>query len=76
MEKTGKNEEIKALKKALKQEQRKNVALEKKYDALNQQYKILKCDNKKKARKLLISSLSEKERQLVEMLFPDTDTKK
>ncbi len=76
MEKSDKNEEIKALKKALRQEQRKNKILKEKYDDVKLQNRILKCTDKKKARELLLSSLSEKERQLVEMLFPDTDTTK
>ncbi len=76
MEKSDKNEEIKALKKALRQEQRKNKVLKEKYDDIKLQYRILQCSDKKKARELLLSSLSEKERQLVEILFPDTDTTK
>ena len=74
MAKSDKSNEIKALKKALKQEQRKNKTLEEKYNDVKLQNKILKCESKKKARKLLLSSLSEKERQLIELLFPDTDT--
>ena len=74
MVKSDKSNEIKALKKALKQEQRKNKTLEKKHNDVKLQNKILKCESKKKARELLLSSLSEKERQLIELLFPDTDT--
>ncbi|MBR3079050.1 MAG: hypothetical protein IKH01_04455 [Prevotella sp.] len=74
MVKSDKSNEIKALKKALKQEQRKNKTLEEKYNDVKLQNKILKCESKKKARELLLSSLSEKERQLIELLFPDTDT--
>lgn len=74
MVKSDKSEEIKALKKALSQEKRKNKALEKKYGEEKLKNKLLKCDSKKKARELLLSSLSEKERQLMELLFPDTDT--
>ena len=74
MVKSDKSEEIKALKKALSQEKRKNKALEKKYGEEKLKNKLLKCDSKKKARELLLFSLSEKERQLMEFLFPDTDT--
>lgn len=74
MVKSDKSEEIKALKKELRQAKRKNKALEEKYNDVKLQNKILKCESKKKARELLLSSLSEKERQLIELLFPDTDT--
>jgi hypothetical protein len=74
MVKSDKSNEIKALKKALKQEQRKNKTLEEKYNDVKLQNRILKCESKKKARELLLFSLSEKERQLIELLFPDTDT--
>ena len=63
-------------KKALNQEKRKVETLEKKYSEEKFKNKLLKCDSKKKARELLLSSLSEKERELVELLFPDTDTEK
>lgn len=76
MVKSDKSNEIKALKKALKQEQRKNKTLEEKYNNVRLQNRILKCENKKKARGLILSSLSEKEREVAELLFPDTDTKK
>ena len=76
MAKSDKSNEIKALKKALKQEQRKNKTLEEKYNNVRLQNRILKCENKKKARGLILSSLSEKEREVAELLFPDTDTKK
>jgi hypothetical protein len=76
MAKSDKTKELKALKKALRQEQRKNKTLEEKYNNVRLQNKILKCENKKKARGLILSSLSEKEREVAELLFPDTDTKK
>ena len=76
MVKSDKSEEIKALKKELRQAKRKNKALEEKYNDVKLQNKILKCESKKKARELLLSSLSEKERELVELLFPDIDTEK
>lgn len=70
------NEEIRALKKALNQEKRKNKSLEKRYSEEKLKNKLLKCDSKKKARELILSSLSEKEKELIELLFPDTDTEK
>jgi hypothetical protein len=76
MTKSDKTKELKALKKALRQEQRKNKTLEEKYNNVRLQNRILKCENKKKARGLILSSLSEKEREVAELLFPDTDTKK
>lgn len=75
MVKSDKSEEIKALKKELRQAKRKNKALEEKYNDVKLQNKILKCESKK-ARELLLSSLSEKARELTELLFPDTDTTK
>ena len=76
MAKSDKTKELKALKKALRQEQRKNKTLEEKYNNVRLQNRILKCENKKKARGLILSSLSEKEREVAELLFPDTDTEK
>lgn len=48
MVKSDKSNEIKALKKALKQEQRKNKTLEEKYNDVKLQNRILKCESKKK----------------------------
>ena len=76
MVKSDKSKEIRALKKALNQEKRKNKTLEKRYSEEKLKNKLLKCDSKKKARELILSSLSEKERELIELLFPDTDTEK
>ena len=76
MAKSDKIAEIKALKKALRQEKRKNKTLEKKYSEEKLKNKLQKCESKKKARELILSSLSEKEREVVELLFPDTDTEK
>lgn len=76
MVKSDKSGEIRALKKALNQEKRKNKTLEKRYSEEKLKNKLLKCDSKKKARELILSSLSEKERELIELLFPDTDTEK
>ena len=52
MVKSDKNEEIRALKKALNQEKRKNKTLEKRYSEEKLKNKLLKCDSKKKAREL------------------------
>lgn len=49
MTKSDTNEELKALKKALRKEQRKNKTLEEKYNSVKHQNKILKCGNKKKS---------------------------
>ena len=76
MVKSDKSGEIRALKKALNQEKRKNKTLEKRYSEEKLKNKLLKCDSKKKARELILSSLSEKEKELIELLFPDTDTEK
>lgn len=38
--------------------------------------KVLSTESKKKQRKLILSSLTEKEREITELLFPDTDTKR
>lgn len=48
MAKSDKNEEIRALKKALNQEKRKNKTLEKRYSEEKLKNKLLKCDSKKK----------------------------
>ena len=75
MVKSDKNEEIRVLKKALNQEKRKNKTLEKRYSEEKLKNKLLKCDSKK-AGELILSALSEKEKELIELLFPDTDTEK
>ena len=48
MVKSDKNEEIRALKKALNEEKRKNKTLEKRYSEEKLKNKLLKCDSKKK----------------------------
>lgn len=48
MVKSDKIEEIRALKKALNQEKRKNKTLEKRYSEEKLKNKLLKCDSKKK----------------------------
>ena len=61
MVKSDKSEEIKALKKALSQEKRKNKALEKKYGEEKLKNKLLKCDSKKKQENCFYS-LSQRKR--------------
>lgn len=60
MVKSDKSEEIKALKKELRQAKRKNKALEEKYNDVKRQNKILKCESKKSER--IASILSQKKR--------------
>ena len=71
-----KKEENKQLKKQLKQAQRKIDKLQSDKEALKTSNKVLRTDCKKKQRKLILSSLTEKEREVTELLFPDTDTKR
>ena len=69
-------EEIRELKKQLKQAQRKIAKLQSDKESLKTSNKVLRTESKKKQRKLILSSLTEKEREVTELLFPDTDTKK
>ena len=71
-----KKEEIRELKKQLKQAQRKIAKLQSDKESLKTSNKVLRTESKKKQRKLILSSLTEKEREVTELLFPDTDTKK
>ena len=71
-----KDEEIRQLKKQLKQALRKIEKLQSENECLKTSNKVLRTDCKKKQRKLILSSLTEKEREVTELLFPDTDTKK
>ena len=67
-------EENKQLKKQLKQALRKIEKLQSENEFLKT--KALSTESKKKQRKLILSSLTEKEREVTELLFPDTDTKR
>lgn len=69
-------EEIRELKKQLKQAQRKIAKLQSDKESLKTSNKVLRAESKKKQRKLILSSLTEKEREVTELLFPDTDTKR
>ena len=76
MANTDKKEENKKLKKQLKQALRKIEKLQSENESLKTSNKALSTESKKKQRKLILSSLTEKEREVTELLFPDTDTKK
>jgi hypothetical protein len=69
-------EESRQLKKQLKQALRKIEKLQAENDSLKTSNKVLSTESKKKQRKLILSSLTEKEREITELLFPDTDTEK
>ena len=71
-----KKEEIRELKKQLKQALRKIEKLQSENKSLKTNNKVLSTESKKKQRKLILSSLPEKEREITELLFPDTDTKR
>ena len=71
-----KKEESRQLKKQLKQALRKIEKLQSENESLKTSNKVLSTESKKKQRKLILSSLTEKEREITELLFPDTDTKK
>ena len=71
-----KSDENKELKRQLRQAQSKIDKMSSEIKDLKTKNKILSAESKKKQRKLILSSLTEKEREIVELLFPDTDTKK
>ena len=71
-----KKEENRQLKKQLKQALRKIEKLQSENKSLKTNNKVLSTESKKKQRKLILSSLLEKEREITELLFPDTDTKR
>ena len=71
-----KTDENKELKRQLRQAQSKIEKMSSKIKALKTKNKVLSAESKKKQRTLILSSLTEKEREIVELLFPDTDTKK
>ena len=76
MAKIDKTEENRQLKKQLKQAQRKMERMSAEIKSLKTSNKVLSTESKKKQRKLILSSLTEKEREITELLFPDTDTKR
>jgi type II secretory pathway pseudopilin PulG len=71
-----KKEENRQLKKQLKQALQKIEKLQSENESLKTSNKVLSTESKKKQRKLILSSLTEKEREITELLFPDTDTKR
>lgn len=71
-----KSDENKELKRQLRQAQSKIDKMSSEIKALKTKNKVLSAESKKKQRKLILSSLTEKEREIVELLFPDTDTGK
>ena len=71
-----KKEENKQLKKQLKEALRKIEKLQSENKSLKTSNKVLIAESKKKQRKLILSSLTEKEREVTELLFPDTGTKR
>ncbi len=71
-----KSDEDKKLKRQLRQAQSKIDKMSSEIKDLKTKNKILSAESKKKQRKLILSSLTEKEREIVELLFPDTDTGK
>lgn len=71
-----KTEENRQLKKQLKQALRKIEKLQSENESLKTKNKVLSTESKKKQRKLTLSSLTEREREVTELLFPDTDTKR
>ena len=71
-----KTEENRQLKRQLKQALRKIEKLQSENESLKTKNKVLSTESKKKQRKLTLSSLTEKEREVTELLFPDTDTKR
>ena len=71
-----KSDENKKLKRQLRQAQSKIDKMSSEIKDLKTKNKIFSAESKKKQRKLILSSLTEKEREIVELLFPDTDTGK
>ena len=71
-----KKEENRQLKRQLKQALQKIEKLQSENESLKTSNKVLSTESKKKQRKLILSSLTEKEREVTELLFPATDTKR
>lgn len=76
MAKIDRIEENKQLKKQLKQAQRKMEKMAAELEELKTKNKVLSTESKKKQRKLILSSMTQEARELAELLFPDTDTKR
>lgn len=71
-----KSEENKELRRQLKKAQSKIDKMSSEIESLKTKNKALAAESKKKQQKLILSSLTEKEREIVELLFPDIDTKR
>jgi hypothetical protein len=79
MSKVDKNEELKRVKKALRDERKKNERLSERLKAAKQENRRLKGGaekSKKKAGKEALDLLTEKELEVVSLVFPDIDTGK
>lgn len=79
MSKVDKNEELKRVKKALRDERKKNERLSERLKAAKQENRRLKGGakkSKKKAGKGALDLLTEKELEVVSLVFPDIDTGK
>ena len=71
-----KSEENEELRRQLKKAQSKIDKMSSEIESLKTKNKVLAAESKKKQQKLILSSLTEKEREIVELLFPDIDTKR
>ena len=79
MSEVDKNEELKRVKKALRDERKKNERLSERLKAAKQENRQLKGTSKKskkKAGKAPLAHLTEKELEVVSLVFPDIDTEK
>lgn len=79
MSEVDKNEELKRVKKALRDERKKNERLSERLKAAKQENRRLKVGakkSKKKAGKEALDLLTEKEQEVVSLVFPDIDTGK
>ena len=79
MSEVDKNEELKRVKKALRDERKKNERLSERLKAAKQENRRLKGRakrSKKKAGKEALDLLTEKELEVVSLVFPDIDTGK
>jgi DNA-binding NarL/FixJ family response regulator len=79
MSEVDKNEELKRVKKALRDERKKNERLSERLKAAKQENRRLKGGekkSKKKAGKEALDLLTEKELEVVSLVFPDIDTGK
>ena len=71
-----KKKENKQLKRELRQAQRKIEKLLSENGSLKTKNKALSAESKKKRRELILSPMSQEVKELAELLFPDTGTKR